>query len=32
VLHPHIAHVKRAVMVLDEVEMDRLERLLGRLR
>jgi DNA-binding MarR family transcriptional regulator len=32
VFHPHIAYVKRAFAVLDEAEMDRLDRLLGRLR
>jgi DNA-binding MarR family transcriptional regulator len=30
--HAHIAYVKRAFAVLDEGEMDRLDRLLGRLR
>ena len=32
VFRPHVAHLKRAFMALDEAEMDRLDRLLHRLR
>lgn len=32
VFQPHVAHLKRAFMAFDEAEMDRLDRLLHRLR